>query len=67
MGGRRLVWVALAAVFVGIVVHGAGANQCPATELGACARLHAEFMRPPRTLAPIVLVAPPMRATTDEG
>jgi hypothetical protein len=55
----------LAAVFVGLVVHVSAANQCPASALGACARLHLEFMRS-RTV-PLVLVAPPMRATTDRG
>ena len=55
----------LAAAFVVLVVRAATANQCPASALGACARLHLEFMRS-RTAA-LTLVAPPMRAPADRG
>jgi hypothetical protein len=66
MGARRIVGIVLAFGFVGVVVQASAANQCPASELGACARIHLELMRP-RTLTPVVLVAEPMRAATDRG
>jgi hypothetical protein len=56
----------VAAAFVGLVVHVSAANQCPASALGACARLHLEFMRS-HMAPPMELVATPMRATTDRG
>jgi hypothetical protein len=63
---RRLVSAAVAAGFVGIVVQASAANQCPASALGACARIHLELMRP-RTVAPLLLAAEPMRAAPARG
>jgi hypothetical protein len=63
---RSIVGAVLVAGFCGFVVQASVANQCPASELGACARLHLELMRP-RSVAPVVLVAQPMRAVTDRG
>jgi len=62
----HFVGAALAAGFVGLVVHASVANQCPASALGACARLHLELMRP-RSVTPVLLVAQPMRAAADRG
>ena len=56
----------LAAGFVVFVVHVSAANQCPASALGACARLHLQLMHS-RTAAPVELVAQPMRAATERG
>jgi hypothetical protein len=72
MRARNLVGAALVAGFVGIVVEAAASNQCPASQLGACARIHLEMMRP-RTAPPAVAaVAPlvaavPMRADARRG
>jgi len=63
---RQLVGAALAAGFLAIVVRASAANQCPATQLGACARLHLELMRP-RSVTPVLLVAQPMRAAAERG
>jgi len=63
---RHFVGAALAAGFVGFVVQASAANQCPASALGACARLHLELMRP-RSVVPVLLVAQPMRAALDRG
>lgn len=63
---RHLVGAAVAAGFVGIVVQTSAANQCPASALGACARLHLELMRP-RSVTPVVMVLQPMRAVTERG
>jgi hypothetical protein len=63
---RQLVGAALAAGFLAIVVCASAANQCPATQLGACARLHLELMRP-RSITPVLLVAQPMRAAAERG
>ena len=67
MRARNLVGAVLVAGFVGIVVEAAAMNQCPASELGACARIHLELMRPrtaPPAIAPVSLMvaAAPMRA-----
>jgi hypothetical protein len=56
----------LAVAFVAFVVHAAAANQCPASALGACARLHQQFMHG-REVVPTTLVAEPMRAATERG
>ena len=56
----------LAAAFVAFVVQASAANQCPASALGACARLHLEIMHG-RPAVPAVLVAQPMRAATERG
>ena len=56
----------LAAAFVAFVVHASAANQCPASALGACARLHLEIMHG-RPSGPATLVAQPMRAATERG
>lgn len=56
----------LATAFVVFVVHTAAANQCPASALGACARLHLAIMHG-RPAAPVALVAQPMRAATERG
>jgi hypothetical protein len=66
MKNRRLIGGVLVAAFVAVVVQASAANQCPASALGACAKLHLEFMRS-RTVAPIVLAASPMRASRDRG
>lgn len=66
MNARRIVGIVLAVGFVGVVVQSSAANQCPASELGACARIHLELMHR-RPLAPVMLVAEPMRAATDRG
>lgn len=66
MGIRQVVGAAFAAGFVVVVVHASAANQCPASELGACARLHLALMRS-RAVTPMELVARPMRATTERG
>ncbi len=63
---RPLVTTALVAGFVVAVVQASFANQCPASALGACARLHLELMRP-RSVAPPLLVALPMRADAERG
>jgi hypothetical protein len=63
---RRIVGSALVAGFVALVVHASAANQCPASQLGACARLHEQFMRPVPA-APLALVAAPMRGVSDRG
>jgi hypothetical protein len=52
--------------FIGFVVEAAATNQCPASELGACARIHLEMMRP-RSVAPAQLVAVPMRGDARHG
>jgi len=67
MRARKLVGAVLVAGFVGIVVEAAAMNQCPASQLGACARIHLEIMRPrtapPAIASPALLVAAvPMRA-----
>jgi hypothetical protein len=58
---RSIVSAALAAGFVAAVVHAAGVSQCPARELGACAKMHLALMRPPAAAIPLVVVAEPMR------
>jgi len=63
---RTLVGLALVVGFVGVVVEAAANNQCPASELGACARIHLEMMRP-RSGAPTQLVAVPMRGDARHG
>lgn len=63
---RHWVGAAFAAAFVAFVVHVSAANQCPASELGACARLHAAFMKG-RALPALELVARPMRALPGRG
>jgi hypothetical protein len=63
---RSLFGAVLVAVFVGFVVQAAAANQCPASQLGACARLHLALMRSP-SVTPVLLVAEPMRAATEHG
>jgi len=62
---RSVLGAVLWAGFVAVVVHASAANQCPASALGACARVHLELMRP-RSVAPI-LAAEPMRAPADRG
>ncbi len=69
MRARNLVGAVCVAGFVGIVVEAAAVNQCPASELGACARLHLAMMRP-RTVAPPIapiVAAVPMRADARRG
>lgn len=68
MRARRIAGWTMAFAFAALVVHASAANQCPATELGACARIHAELMRP-RTPPPsaVTLAAPPMRAVSERG
>ena len=63
---RQWVGAVLGAAFVAFVVHVSAANQCPASELGACARLHATFMKA-RALPVLELVTRPMRATPERG
>ena len=63
---RHWVGAALAAAFVAFVVHVSAANQCPASELGACARLHATFMKA-RSFPALELVTRPMRAMPERG
>jgi len=63
---RRIVGGLLVAGFVTLVVHVSAANQCPASQLGACARLHQQFMQPPSAV-PLALVASPMRGAADRG
>ena len=63
---RTLVGLGLVVGFVGVVVEAAANNQCPASELGACARIHLEMMRP-RSGAPTQLVALPMRGDARRG
>jgi len=57
----------VAAGFVVFVVHAAAANQCPASALGACARLHLQIMHGRTVTPPLELVARPMRAATERG
>lgn len=59
----------LALGFVAVVVHDSVANQCPASALGACARVHADLMRPrtPPAGSTLTLAAPPMRAASERG
>ena len=65
MRTRRLAGMILAAGFVALVIHAADASQCPAREMGACARVHAMLMqRPPVT---VELATQPMRATDRHG
>lgn len=66
MRSRTLVGLALVVGFVGVVVEAAANNQCPASALGACARIHLEMMRP-RSGAPTQLVAVPMRGDARHG
>lgn len=63
---RSFVGAVLVAGFIGFVVQASAANQCPASALGACARLHLELMRP-RSVRPVLLVAEPMRAAAERG
>jgi hypothetical protein len=63
---RRVVGAAIAAGFVGFVVQAAAANQCPARDLGACARVHLQMMRP-RPIEPAVPVAAPMPSVPRAG
>jgi hypothetical protein len=64
----RSIWGgALGTAFVAVVVHAATANQCPARELGACAKMHLALMRPPPAASPLVLAAEPMRAGAERG
>ena len=57
----------LAAAFVAFVVQASAANQCPASALGACARLHLQIMHGRTVTPPLELVARPMRAATERG
>jgi hypothetical protein len=63
---RTLVGSVFVVGFVGVVVEAAAINQCPASALGACARIHLEIMRP-RSGAPTQLVAVPMRGDARHG
>jgi hypothetical protein len=63
---RTLVGSVFVVGFVGVVVEAAATNQCPASALGACARIHLEIMRP-RSGAPTQLVAVPMRGDARHG
>jgi hypothetical protein len=62
---RRIAGWTVAVAFATIVVHASAANQCPAGAMGACARVHAELMRP--RSVPVTLAAPPMRAASERG
>jgi hypothetical protein len=61
MRTRRLIGMTLAGSFVATVVWASFGQQCPASQLGACARIHLELMRP-RAAVGVVLAAEPMRA-----
>ena len=63
---RRLAGTMLAAGFVALVVHAAAAAQCPAREMGACARVHAMLMQRPAP-ASVELATQPMRGTGGHG
>jgi hypothetical protein len=72
MRARNLVWTISVAGFVGIVVEAAATNQCPASQLGACARIHLEIMRPrtaPPPISPVssIMATVPMRADARRG
>jgi hypothetical protein len=63
---RKVVGAVLVTGFVAVVAHAAAAHQHRDGELGACARLHLELMRP-RSAAPLVLVAEPMHVAAEQG
>ena len=52
--------------FVALVVHAAAAAQCPAREMGACARVHAMLMQRPAPVT-VELATQPMRGTGGHG
>jgi hypothetical protein len=58
---RGIAAAAGVAAYLAFVAHAAARNQCPARELGACARVHA-LMTQAHVPAPPVLAAAPMSA-----
>jgi hypothetical protein len=61
---RSLLGVVGVAGYLAFVAHATAHNQCPAREMGACARVHALMMRA-RPPAPMTIAAAPMRAAAD--
>jgi hypothetical protein len=66
MRNRRVVGGLLAVVFVALVVQASAMNQCPASALGPCARLHLQLMRSVK-VPPMALAAAPMRAARERS
>jgi hypothetical protein len=64
---RRLAGAMLTAGFVALVIHAAAASQCPAREMGACARVHAMLMQQPAPPATVELATEPMRGIGRHG
>ena len=66
MRKRDVVGVLIGAGFVVVVAAVSLATQCPGRELGACARVHLELMRP-RSPMPPAIAAEPMRGAVERG
>ena len=65
----RRSWLAVPMVvgFLAVLAHTTAATQCPAREQGACAKVHALMLKPPRVAEPVTVIAAPMpgHATDD--